>query len=67
MKNKIVAAFKNQIIVAFIVGGAIIVATAISVFALLRLVCVASIGPSRSLIRPVSEKLNAFRRTENTA
>jgi hypothetical protein len=36
-KKQIAVAFKNQIIVAFLVGGAIIIAPAIVIIALLRL------------------------------
>jgi hypothetical protein len=67
MKNQIVTAYKNQIVVAFIVGGGVIIATAIFIFALMRIVCVEGIAKYRPLIRPVSEKLNAFRQTDHAA
>jgi hypothetical protein len=60
MKNQIVAVFKNRIAVVFIVGGAIIIAPAIFVVALIRLTYVRRIGAA--LARPVSEKLDAWRR-----
>jgi hypothetical protein len=54
MKNQIAAAFKkNQIVTAFIVGGAIIIATPIFVFVLIRLVCV--LGITAALGRPISK------------
>jgi hypothetical protein len=59
-KNQIIVAFKNRIAVIFIVGGAIIIAPAIFVVALIRLAYVRSIGAA--LARPVSEKLDAWRR-----
>lgn len=49
----------------FIMGGAIVIATAIFIFALIRLVCVDGIRACRSLVRPISEKLDAFRQTDN--
>jgi hypothetical protein len=53
---------KNQIVVAFIVSGAIIIAPAIFIVALIRLAYVRGIGAA--LARPVSEKLDAWRRGE---
>jgi hypothetical protein len=53
MKNQI-AVFKNQIVISFIVGGAIIIATGIFIFALIRLVCV--LGITAALGRPISKK-----------
>lgn len=47
----------------FIMGGAIVIATAIFIFALIRLVCVDGIRACRSLVRPISKKLDAFRQT----
>jgi hypothetical protein len=64
MKNQIVAAFKNQIAVAFIAGAAIIIAPAVFIVALVRLARVGGINASRSLTRPVSEKLGAILRTK---
>jgi hypothetical protein len=63
MKNQIVAALKKtQIVVAFIAGGAIIIAPAIFVVALVRLSYVRGIGAA--LARPISEKVDAWRRGE---
>jgi hypothetical protein len=59
-QNQIVVAFKNKIVVAFIVGGAIIMAPAIFIVVLIRLAYVHGIGAA--LARPVSEKLDAWRR-----
>jgi hypothetical protein len=53
---------RNQIVVALIVGGAIIIAPAIFIVALIRLAYVRGIGAA--LARPVSEKLDAWRRGE---
>jgi hypothetical protein len=64
MKNQIVAAFKNQIAIAFIVSGGIIIAVPVFIVAVIRLAGVDGINASRSLSRPVSEKLNALRRSE---
>ncbi len=61
MKKKIVAAFKNQIVAIFIVSGAIIIATTIFIFTIIRLVCVEGTRAFRSLVRP---KLDAFRQTD---
>lgn len=58
MGNKI----KNQIVVAFIAGGAIIIAPAIFIVALVRLANVR--GNGTALARPFSEKLDAWRRGE---
>jgi len=64
MKNQIVDAFKkNQIVVALIVGGAIIIAPAIFIVALIRLANVR--GTGAALARPVSQKLDAWRRGED--
>ena len=60
--NQMVVAFKNKIVVAFIVGGAMIIAPAIFIVALIRLVYALGIGAA--LARPVSEKLDAWRRGE---
>jgi len=67
MKNKIVTAYQNQILVAFIVCGGIIVAAAVFLFALVRIVCVEAIARYRPLIRPVAERLSAFRQPDNVA
>ena len=58
--NQIIVAFKNQIVVAFIVGGAIIIAPAIFIVGVIRLAYARGIGTA--LTRPVSEKLDAWRR-----
>ena len=58
MGNKV----KNQIAVAVIVGGAVIIAPAIFIVALIRLANVR--GHGVALARPVSEKLGAWRRGE---
>jgi len=58
--NRTVAALKSQIVVAFIAGGAVIVAAPIFIFSLIRLVRVLGIGAE--LARPVSKKLDAWRR-----
>ena len=64
MKNQIVDAFKKkQIVVALIVGGAIIIAPAIFIVALIRLANVR--GTGAALARPVSQKLDAWRRGED--
>ena len=71
MKNKIVAAFKKnkfgvafkkQIVIAFVVGGAIIIVSAIFIITLIRLVYGRGVGAA--LARSVSEKLDAWRRGE---
>jgi hypothetical protein len=63
MKNQIVDAFKKkQIVVALIVGGAIIIAPAIFIVALIRLANVR--GTGAALARPFSEKLDAWRKGE---
>lgn len=59
-KNKIVVAFKDQIVVAFIVGGAIIIAPLIFIVTVVRFAYALGIG--ETLARPVSEKLDAWRR-----
>ena len=59
-KKRIVIAFKNQLVVAFIMGGAIIIAPAIFIVALIRLAYIRGIGAA--LARPVSEKLDTWRR-----
>ena len=64
MKNQIVAAFKNQIAIAFIVSGAIIIATPIFIVALIRFARVHGTNASRVLARPVSERIDALRRNE---
>jgi len=64
MKNQIVAAFKNQIAIAVIVGGGLIIAVPAFIVAMIRLASVDGINTSRLLSRPVSEKLNAIRRNE---
>jgi hypothetical protein len=61
-KNKIVAAFKNQIVVVFIVGGAIIIAPIIFIVTVIRFAYARGIG--EALARPVSEKLDSWRRGE---
>jgi hypothetical protein len=55
--NQIVVAFKNRIVVAFIVGGAIIIAPVIFIVVLIRVAYVR--GAWAALARPVSEKLDA--------
>jgi hypothetical protein len=64
MKNQTVAAFKNQIAIAFIVSGAIIIAIPIFIVAVIRLAGADGINASRLLARPVSQKLDALRRNE---
>jgi len=54
MKNQIVVAIKNQFAVVLIVGGGIIIAPAVFIVALVRF---ARINLSKSLTKPVSEKL----------
>jgi hypothetical protein len=61
MKNQIVVAIKNQFAVVLIVGGGIIIAPAVFIVALVRL---ARINVSRSLAKPVSEKLGAILRAK---
>jgi len=61
MKNQIVVAIKNQFAVVLIVGGGIIIAPAVFIVALVRL---ARINVSRSLTKPVSEKLGAILRAK---
>jgi hypothetical protein len=62
MKNQIVVAIKNQFAVVLIVGGGIIIAPAVFIVALVRL---ARINASRSLTKPVSEKLGAILRAKS--
>ncbi|MGB7009432.1 MAG: hypothetical protein WBD97_03390 [Pseudolabrys sp.] len=62
MKNQIVVAIKNQFAVVLIVGGGIIIAPAVFIVALVRL---ARINVSRSLTKPVSEKLGAILRAKS--
>jgi hypothetical protein len=64
MKNQIAAAFKKQIVIALIVSGGIIVAVPVFFVAVLRLAGLDGIKASRVLSRPVTEKLNALRRSE---
>jgi len=64
MKNQIVAACKNQIAIAFIVSGAIIIAVPVFLVAVIRLAGADGINASRLLSRPVSKKINALRRSE---
>ena len=66
MKNQNVATFKNQIVVAFIVVGAIIFAIPICIFGLIRLAWV--VGKSLALEsalgrQPVSKKLRHLAET----
>ena len=51
-KNKIVVAFKDQIVVAFIVSGAIIIAPLIFIVTVVRFAYALGIG--EALARPVS-------------
>lgn len=61
MKDKIVVTFrKNQIVVAFIVGGAIIIAIPIAIFGLIRLVYV--LGIKEALAPSALKKLEAWRK-----
>jgi hypothetical protein len=55
--NQIVVALKNQIVIAFIVVGAIIIAPVIFIVVLIRLAY--ERGAWAVLARPVSEKLDA--------
>ena len=66
MSNRIVVAFKNQIVVAFIVCGAIILAIPICIFGLIRLAWVE--GKSLALGRPVvpQEKIRHLLETIET-
>jgi hypothetical protein len=66
MSNRIVVAFKNQIVVAFIVCGAIILAIPICIFGLIRLAWVE--GKSLALGRPVvpQEKIRRLLETIET-
>jgi len=63
MKNQIVAACKNQIAIAFIVSGAIIIAVPVFIVAVIRLAGADGINASR-LLSPVSKKINALRHSE---
>jgi hypothetical protein len=64
MKNQIVVAIKNQFAVVLIVGGGIINAPAVFIVGLFRLARVNGINVSRSLKKPVSEKLGAILRAK---
>ena len=64
MKNKVVAAFKNQIEVAFIVAAAIIIAPIAFIVALVGFAQVGGVNASGSLTRPVSQKLGAMLRAK---
>jgi hypothetical protein len=57
MSNKIIVALKNQIVVAFIVVGAIIFATPMCIFGLLRLAWVTAMSLARLRAPGVQEKL----------
>jgi hypothetical protein len=57
VSNKIMVALKNQIVVVFIVVGAIIFATPICIFGLIRLAWVNAIALARPRAPEVQEKL----------
>jgi hypothetical protein len=57
VSNKIIVASKNQIVVAFIVVGAIIFAIPICIFGLIRLAWVTAISSAKPRAPEVQEKL----------
>jgi hypothetical protein len=66
MSNKIIVALKNQIVVAFIVVGAIIFATPMCIFGLLRLAWVTAMPLARLRAPEVQEKLRHLLETVET-
>ncbi len=66
MPNKTIVALKKQIVVAFIVVGAIIFATPICIFGLIRLAWVTAISWARPRAPEVQEKLRLLLETVET-
>lgn len=66
VSNNIIVALKNQIVVAFIVIGAIIFATPICIFGLIRLAWVTAISLARPRAPEVQEKLRHLLETVET-